>query len=173
MIVQLSSTSVHVVNPWSVKILEAAASFHITECSTTRTYPWPDSCLGIFSSRKKSLPTCAAISTSVTTSGSFSIRDADGDSLSFSRCEALAPMISKLVIAQWESEEVEGVDDEWRQILEEAAELDHIWGVWEAKKEPTNVPGRWNMQPFQSGDDMRHHVEVVSPLVYPCVRLFH
>jgi hypothetical protein len=69
--------------------------------------------------------------------------------------------------------EVEGVDDEWRQILVEAAELDDIWGVWEAKKEPTNVPGRWNMQPFQSGDDMRHHVEVVSPLVYPRVRLFH
>jgi hypothetical protein len=31
--------------------------------------------------------------------------------------------------AQWESEELEGVDDERRQTLEEAAELDHIWGV--------------------------------------------
>ena len=66
------------------------------------------------------------VSLSGVTSGSFSIRDADGDSLSFSRCEALAPMISKFIIAQWESEEVEGVDDEWRQILEEAAELDSI-----------------------------------------------
>jgi hypothetical protein len=34
------------------------------ECSTTRTYPWPDSCLGIFSSRKRPLPICAAMSTS-------------------------------------------------------------------------------------------------------------
>ena len=37
---------------------------------------------------------------------------------------------------------MEGVDDERRQNLEEAAELDHIWGVWEAEEEPTNVPGR-------------------------------
>ena len=43
MIVQLLSTSVHVVDPGKVKILEAAVSFYITECSTTRTYPWPDS----------------------------------------------------------------------------------------------------------------------------------
>jgi hypothetical protein len=41
----------------------------------------------------------------------------------------LAPMISQFIRAQWESEELEGVDDERRQILEEAAELDHIWGV--------------------------------------------
>jgi hypothetical protein len=33
------------------------------------------------------------------------------------------------------------VDNERRQILEEAAELDHIWGVWEVEKEQTNVPG--------------------------------
>jgi hypothetical protein len=72
----------------------------------------------------------------------------------------LAPMISKFIRAQWESEEVEGVDDERRQILEEAAELDHIWGVWEVEKELTNVPSRWIRQPSQSGDDMRHHVEV-------------
>jgi hypothetical protein len=72
----------------------------------------------------------------------------------------LAPMISKFVRAQWESEELEGVDDERRQILEEAAELDYIWVVWEVKEEPTNVPGRWIRQPSRSGDDMRHHVEV-------------
>jgi hypothetical protein len=42
--------------------------------------------------------------------------------------------------AQWESRELEDVDDERRQILEEAAELDHIWGVWEGEKELTNVP---------------------------------
>jgi hypothetical protein len=47
----------------------------------------------------------------------------------------LALMISKFIRAQWESEELEGVDDERLQILEEAAELDHIWGVWES----TNV----------------------------------
>ena len=72
----------------------------------------------------------------------------------------LALMISKFISAQWESEELEGVDDERRQILEEAAELDHVWGVWEMEKEPTNVPGRWIRQPSRSGDDMRHHVEV-------------
>ena len=72
----------------------------------------------------------------------------------------LAPMISQFIRAEWESEELEGVDDERRQILEEAAELDHIWGVWEVEKEPTNCPGRWIRQPSQSGDDMRHHVEV-------------
>jgi len=47
------------------------------------TYPWPDSGLGIFSSRKRSLPTCAAMSTSGITSESFSISDADGDSYFF------------------------------------------------------------------------------------------
>ena len=47
------------------------------------TYPWPDSCLGIFSSRKRSLPTCAAMSASGITSESFSISDADGDSYFF------------------------------------------------------------------------------------------
>ena len=72
----------------------------------------------------------------------------------------LAPMISKFMRAQWESEELEGVDDERRQILEEAAELDSILGVWEVEKEPTNVPGRWIRQPSQNGDDIRHHVEV-------------
>jgi hypothetical protein len=41
----------------------------------------------------------------------------------------LAPMISKFIRAQWESEELEGVDDERTQILEEEADLDHIWGV--------------------------------------------
>jgi hypothetical protein len=72
----------------------------------------------------------------------------------------LASMISKFIRAQWESEELEGVDDERRQTLEEAAQLDYIWGVWEAEEEPTNVPGRWIRQPSQNRDDMRHHVEV-------------
>jgi hypothetical protein len=55
---------------------------------------------------------------------------------------------------------LDGVDDERRQTLEEAAELDHIWGVWEAEEEPINVPGRWFRQPSRNRDDMRHHVEV-------------
>ena len=38
----------------------------------------------------------------------------------------LAPMISKFIRVQWESPELECMDDERRQILEEAAELDHI-----------------------------------------------
>jgi hypothetical protein len=71
----------------------------------------------------------------------------------------IAPMISKFIRAQWESEELEGVDDKRRQILEEAAELDHIWGVWEAEEEPTNVPSRWIRQPSRSRDGIRHHVE--------------
>jgi hypothetical protein len=71
----------------------------------------------------------------------------------------LAPMISTFIRAQWESGELEDVDDERRQILEEAAELDHIWGVWDAEEEPTNVPSRWIRQPSRNRDDMRHHVE--------------
>jgi hypothetical protein len=51
----------------------------------------------------------------------------------------LATMISKFIRAQWESQEMENVDDERRQLLEEAMELDHIWGVWEGEKEQTDV----------------------------------
>jgi hypothetical protein len=72
----------------------------------------------------------------------------------------LAPMISTFIRAQWESGELDDVDDERRQILEEAEELDHIWGVWEVENEPTNVPCKWIRQPSQSGNYMRHHVEV-------------
>ena len=64
-------------------------------------------------------------------------------------------MISKFIRAQWESDEF----DERRQILEESAELDHVWGVWEAEEEPTNVPSRWIRQPSRSRDGIRHHVE--------------
>ena len=44
----------------------------------------------------------------------------------------LAPMISTFIRAQWESGDLEDVEDERRRILEEATELDHIWGVWGA-----------------------------------------
>ena len=44
-------------NGSAIREATSGASFHIIECSTTLTYPWPDSCLGIFSSRKRSLPT--------------------------------------------------------------------------------------------------------------------
>jgi hypothetical protein len=37
-------------------------------------------------------------------------------------------MISKFIRTQWESPVLERMDDERRQILEETAELDHIWG---------------------------------------------
>jgi len=39
MIVQLLSSSVHVVNPWYVKTLTVSVSLHIIDCSTTLTYP--------------------------------------------------------------------------------------------------------------------------------------
>jgi hypothetical protein len=74
--------------------------------------------------------------------------------------QQLAPMISKFIRAQWESQEMENVDDERRQLLEEAMELDHIWGVWEGEKEPTDEHQKWIRQPSQSGNDMRHHVRV-------------
>ena len=50
-------------------------------------------------------------------------------------------MISTFFRAQWESGELEDVDDERRQILEEAAELDHIWGVWEGRR--STLGPRW------------------------------
>jgi hypothetical protein len=52
----------------------------------------------------------------------------------------LAPMISKFIRTQWNSHEVECMADERRQILEEAGELHHIWGVWAAEAEPTHDP---------------------------------
>ena len=55
---------------------------------------------------------------------------------------------------------MENVDDERRQLLEEATELDHIWGVWEGEEEPTNGHREWIRQPSQSGNDMRHHIKV-------------
>ena len=55
---------------------------------------------------------------------------------------------------------MENVDDERRQLLEEAMELDHIWDVWEEEKEPIDVHRKWIRQPSQSGNDMRHHVKV-------------
>jgi hypothetical protein len=39
-------------------------------------------------------------------------------------------------------------------------ELDHIWGVWEEEKEPIDAHRKWIRQPSQSGNDMRHHLEV-------------
>ena len=59
-------------------------------------------------------------------------------------------MIPKFIRAHWESPELECMDDERRQILEEAAELDHIWGEWEAEAEPTNDPDEWLKQPSLS-----------------------
>jgi hypothetical protein len=69
-------------------------------------------------------------------------------------------MISKFIRAQWESPERECMDDERRQILEEAAELNHIWGAWEAEAEQANDPNEWLKQPSLSKGDVRYHVEV-------------
>jgi hypothetical protein len=72
----------------------------------------------------------------------------------------LALMISKFIRAQWVSPERECMDDERRQILEEASELDHIWGAWEAEAELTNDPNEWLKQPSLSRGDVRYHVKV-------------
>jgi hypothetical protein len=72
----------------------------------------------------------------------------------------LAPMISTFIRAQWESGELEDMEDEKRRILEELMELDHIWGVWEEEEEPTNAPHKWIRQSSQNRSDMRHHVQV-------------
>jgi hypothetical protein len=72
----------------------------------------------------------------------------------------LVQMISKFIRAQWESPQRECMDDERLQILEEAAELDHIWGAWEAEAEPINDPNEWLTQPSLSRVDVRYHVEV-------------
>jgi len=56
-------------------------------------------------------------------------------------------MISKFIRAQWESHELECMDDERRQLLEEAEELDHIWGSLETGVELTNDPKEWLKQP--------------------------
>ena len=47
-----------------------------------------------------------------------------------------------------------------RQNLEEAMELDHIWGIWEGEEESTYEQHNWIRQPSQTGNDMRHHIEV-------------
>jgi hypothetical protein len=67
-------------------------------------------------------------------------------------------MISKFIRAQWESNELECMDDERRHLLEEAAELDHRWGAWETGAELTNDPIEWLKQPSLSRDDLRYQV---------------
>jgi hypothetical protein len=45
----------------------------------------------------------------------------------------LALMISKFIRAQRESGTMEGMDDERLQLLEDAEELDHTWGIYERR----------------------------------------
>ena len=66
----------------------------------------------------------------------------------------------KFIRAQWESHELECMDDGRKQILEEAAELDHIWGVLAAEAEPTINPKELLKQPSLSRDDLRYHIKV-------------
>ena len=74
----------------------------------------------------------------------------------------LAPMIFKFIRAQWESHELDCMDDERRQLLEEASERDHIWGAWETGAELTNDPKEWLKQTSLSRGDVRYHVAVHS-----------
>jgi hypothetical protein len=55
------------------------------------------------------------------------------------------------------------MDDERRQILEESAELDHIWGVWEAEAELTNDPRKWVKQPPLCRVDLKYHEVPCTP----------
>jgi hypothetical protein len=71
----------------------------------------------------------------------------------------LAPMISKFIREQCEMQDFENMENDRRQILEEAAELDHIWGVWEAEAEPISDAAGWLQQASLSKGDQRHHVE--------------
>jgi hypothetical protein len=71
-------------------------------------------------------------------------------------------MISKCIRAQRESGALEGMDDERRQLLEEAKELDHIWGIWKTDEKPTTVPSTWLKQPSGNRDDIRRWAEIFS-----------
>jgi hypothetical protein len=53
------------------------------------------------------------------------------------------------------------MDDEKRQILEEAAELDHIWGVWAEEAELIRDSRKWLKQPSLGRDDMRCAIATV------------
>ena len=69
-------------------------------------------------------------------------------------------MISQFIREQLESHKLEYMADERRQILQEAAELDEIWGVWAAEAELTNEPRERLKHLSLSRDDMWYHVNV-------------
>ena len=71
----------------------------------------------------------------------------------------LAPMICKFIREQCEMQDFENIETDRRQILEEAAELDHIWSVWEAESEPISNAAGWHQQATLSKGDLRHQVE--------------
>jgi hypothetical protein len=56
-------------------------------------------------------------------------------------------MTSKFIRSQWESHDLECMDDQRRQVPEEAAEFDHILGAWETGAELTNDPKECLKQP--------------------------
>jgi hypothetical protein len=43
-------------------------------------------------------------------------------------------------------QDFENMENDRRQILEETAELDHIWGVWEAEAQPISDAAGWLQQ---------------------------
>jgi hypothetical protein len=71
----------------------------------------------------------------------------------------LAPMISKFIWEQCEMQDFENIENDNRQILEEEAELDHIWGVWEEEAETISDAAGWLQQASLNKGDLRHHVE--------------
>ena len=51
------------------------------------------------------------------------------------------------------------MEDDRRQLLEEAVELDHVWGIWEEEAERASDAAGWLQQVSLHKGDMRHHVE--------------
>lgn len=56
------------------------------------------------------------------------------------------------------------MDEDWRQVLQEAEELDHIWRTWEDKNGVNQRPSR-ESQVASLKEDMRQYVSVHTSLL--------
>ncbi len=62
-------------------------------------------------------------------------------------------MISKYIRERCETQDLENMQDDRWKLLEEAAELDHIWGMWEEEAEHTSDTAGWLQQVSQHKGD--------------------